>query len=102
LTDVEIPSGAGNPSGAPGYAPDTVTVVMGVNNTVVWTNDDTAGVGTHHTVTSTSVPAGASSFNSGDVAPGATFTYTFTAPGTYQYDCVYHSWMLGTVIVKTG
>jgi plastocyanin len=102
VTAVSIPSGAGNPSNPPGYAPDTITVVMGVNNTVTWTNDDTAGAGTHHTVTSTSVPSGASSFNSGDMAPGAKYTYTFTAPGTYQYDCEYHSWMVGTVVVKSG
>ena len=99
---VSIPSGAGSPSGAPGYAPDKITLVLGVNATVTWTNDDTAGPGTAHTVTSTSVPTGASSFNSGNLPPGATFTYTFTVPGTYEYDCSYHSWMVGTVTVVQG
>ncbi|MDA4123762.1 MAG: cupredoxin domain-containing protein, partial [Thaumarchaeota archaeon] len=93
---VSIPVGAGNPSGAPGYAPDKITLVIGVNNTVTWTNDDGS---VHHTVTSTSVPSGATGFNSGDMAGGATFTYTFTVPGTYQYDCVYHPWMTGTITV---
>lgn len=95
---VSIPAGAGSPTGAPGYAPDKIVVVIGVNNTVEWTNNDIAA-GTHHTVTSSLVPSGASSINSGDMAPSATFTYTFTVPGTYDYYCVYHSWMTGTVTV---
>jgi plastocyanin len=95
--NVTIPVGADNPANPPGYAPDTVTVVIGVNNTVMWTNNDT---GAFHTVTSTSVPSGASSFDSGTLKLGQTFSYTFTVPGTYQYDCSFHSWMTGTVIVK--
>jgi len=55
-----------------------------------------------HTVTSKTVPTGASSFNSGEMLPGATFTYTFTVPGTYSYYCIYHSWMTGTVTVVQG
>jgi plastocyanin len=96
---ISMPSGAGNPSGAPGYSPDKVTLVIGVNNSVTWTNNDGT---THHTVTSTSVPSGASSFDSGDMAGGATFSYTFAVPGTYQYHCNYHSWMTGTVVVLAG
>jgi plastocyanin len=95
---ISMPKGSGLPSGAPGFAPDNITLVIGVNNTVTWTNNDTV----HHTVTSTSVPAGASSFNSGDMAPDATFTYTFTVPGVYQYDCIYHPWMVGTITVVQG
>src|SRR5580658_9726007 len=96
VTQISIPSGAGSgPSGAPGYSPDKVTLVIGVNNSVVWTNNDSA----HHTVTSVS---GNGSISSGDLAPGATFNYTFTAPGTYKYICNYHSWMSGTVVVKAG
>ncbi len=94
---VSIPAGAGNPNGAPGYAPATVVVVIGVNNTVVWTNNDTA----HHTVSPSNVPAGATwSPGSGDMAPKAVYSFTFTAPGNYTYTCVYHSWMGGTVVVK--
>jgi plastocyanin len=90
---VSIPNGAGNgPQAAPGYAPDKITVVIGVNNTVTWTNNDPI----HHTVTSS---PGNGSLNSGDMAQGATYTYTFTTPGTYNYVCVYHSWMTGTVVV---
>ena len=66
-------------------------MVIGVNNTVQWTNNDIAP----HTVTAVD-----KSFDSGELNTGDTFTYTFTTPGTYQYGCSYHPWMKGTVIVK--
>jgi plastocyanin len=92
---VSIYSGAANSANPPGYTPDVITLVIGINNTVTWTNNDSA----HHTVTSTSAPSGAS-FNSGNMNGGATYTHTFTVAGAYKYDCVYHYWMTGTVIVK--
>jgi plastocyanin len=95
---VSIPNGASNPSSAPGYTPAAITLVIGVNNTVVWTNHDSA----LHTVTSSSVPTGATSFDSGPIAAGTSFTFTFSVPGTYQYHCDYHSYMVGTVTVVQG
>ena len=95
---VSIPNGANSPSNPPGFAPDTITVVMGVNNTVTWTNNDVAA----HTVTSATIPTGATSFNSQIMPAGSTFSVTFTVPGTYQYVCSLHNWMKGTVIVKSG
>jgi nitrite reductase (NO-forming) len=88
---VSIPPGAELNTAGPGYSPATITVVIGVNNTVVWTNDDNAP----HTVTTVN-----KGFDSGYMNIGARFTYTFTTPGTYQYTCSYHPWMKGTVIVK--
>ncbi|HYC11153.1 MAG TPA: cupredoxin domain-containing protein [Nitrososphaerales archaeon] len=73
------------------FQPAMIVVVIGVNNTVSWVNEDTAP----HTVT-----AADNSFNSGNLVPGATFTHTFTTPGTYPYSCSYHSWMKGTVVVE--
>jgi plastocyanin/N-acetylneuraminic acid mutarotase len=92
---VTIKAGAGDPSGAPGFAPDNFTVVIGVNNTVTWTNNDSVS----HTVTSKTVPSGATNFNSGNMLPGAVYTFSFTVPGTYTYYCEYHDWMQGTVTV---
>ncbi len=89
--------GAGNPSNAPGYNPDKIILVTRVNNTVTWTNGDSAA----HTVTSTSAPSCAS-FDSGNMNSGATYTHTFTVPGTYRYDCRYHSWMTGTILVEAA
>lgn len=102
---VSIPSGAGSgQSAAPGFSPDAITVVIGVNNTVTWTNNDTSGKGTSHTVTPTTQPSGGSmpSTGSGNISPGAAYSLTFTVPGTYDYHCSYHSWMSGTVIVEAA
>jgi plastocyanin len=72
------------------YYPENVTVVIGVNNTVTWVSHSLA----YDTVTGVNgTPA------SGSIAPGQTFSYTFTSPGTYPYRCVYHPWMTGTVKV---
>jgi len=96
---VSIPSGAGLAASAPGYAPATITVVIGVNNTVTWTNNDNV----HHTVTPGSEPAGTPwTVGSGDMAQNAVYTFTFTVPGTYTYSCAYHSTMAGTIVVKPG
>ena len=103
--NVTIPNGASSPpsgyaSGQTttyGYSPDTVTVVIGKNNTVLWTNNDAAP----HTVTSDA--GDPSSLDSGTSGPltkqGGTYQFTFTVPGTYRYHCSFHSWMQGTVIV---
>lgn|GEM_PF-6163468 len=95
VVNISIPSGTGA-SQSLNFNPNAVTLVVGVNNTVVWTNDDN----TLHTVTSTSVPTGGQPFNDGSLNPGQTFIVTFTAPGTYEYHCAIHSWMRGTIVVK--
>ena len=83
------------------FQPGTVTVVIGVNNTIQWKNFDSVS----HTVASTSVPAGAQHFGSASnlIGPGQLFTLTLTVPGTYEYHCTIHpSHMVGTIIVKEG
>jgi plastocyanin len=49
-----------------------------------------------------SEPMGATTFDSGFMAPGSKFTHTFTVPGTYHYFCVPHekAGMVGVVVVK--
>jgi plastocyanin len=93
-----MPNGVGVRSSL-NFLPSTITLVIGVNNTISWTNKDSAD----HTVTFTKVPTGAqeSSISNPDVSPGETFTITLTAPGTYQYHCAFHpGWMHGTITVK--
>jgi plastocyanin len=84
------------------FEPATFVLVIGVNNSVSWTNQDS----TDHTVTFTVVPSGVTvaSISAGDVPPGTTFgPITFTVAGTYQYHCQFHpAWMHGTIIVKSG
>ena len=103
---VNITSGAGgciDASNPCGFSPATITLVMGVNNTVVWTNEDSAV----HTVTGSSwgITQTCASLGILGLCPagttGDTYQYTFSAAGTYPYHCVYHAGMLGTVIVKS-
>jgi plastocyanin len=93
-TFITIPLGAQSGGLAAYYLPVTVTVVIGVNNTVQWTNNDT----TLHTVTS--VTSGV--FGSPAISPGQTYIYTFTTAGTFNYYCTFHNFMKGVVIVKSG
>ena len=77
-------------------SPASVTVTPG--SAVTWVNDS----GTRHRLRSTSGPA---EFDSGDLDPGATFTFTFATVGTWQYrdernKDLSNYW--GTVIVSTG
>jgi plastocyanin len=81
------------------FQPASITVVIGVNNTVTWIDLDSI----QHTVVSTSIPAGAQKFDSGILNQGQTFSLTFTVPGTYHYDCSIHpDWMKGTILVLTS
>lgn len=74
------------------YSPDVITVVIGVNNTVVWQNNDNVV----HTATGTNFTG----FNTGNIQPGASASYTFNTAGTYPYHCLIHPTMSGTVFVK--
>jgi len=89
VVNVDIPSDNGYPFAQ--YTPQVVLVVIGVNNTVVWTNHD---VIVHNILTSSGL------FDSGDMGPGSTYTFTFTQTGTYAYYCSYHPSMAGVIIVR--
>lgn len=73
--------------------PATLEVAKGTK--VTWTNKDT----TKHTVTSGTRPTKDGRFD-GQVDGGASFSFTFTDAGTYQYFCTIHSSMNATVTVK--
>jgi len=71
-----------------GFRPDDLVVTTGT--TVVWRNN-----GTHaHTVTSND-----NAFGSTDIAPGATFRFTFDHPGAFGYHCTPHPWMHAAIRV---
>lgn len=90
-----IVNGSGTNTSSLGYSPANATVIMGVNDTVTWVNNDSSP----HTVTSRVVPEGAQMFDSGILGPNENYTYTFTTVGTYDYFCSLHPWMMGNVTV---
>jgi plastocyanin len=69
--------------------PDELNVTTGT--TVTWMNTDR----TSHTSTSDE-----SGWNSGTIAPGGRFTFTFQNAGTFRYHCTIHPGMVGTVVVR--
>ena len=70
------------------FEPERIRVNLG--DTVTWINDDSAV----HTVTGVD-----EIFDSGIMKPEETFMYTFEESETFDYLCVLHPWMTGTVIV---
>lgn len=81
---------------SPFFTPDVLNIKVGT--TVTFVNTD----GNTHTVTS--VKPGTTdadgTFDSGFIKTGRTFTYTFNTPGTYEYICMIHTHMQGTINVS--
>jgi plastocyanin len=94
-------SSSGSSSG--GAAPSAVQVVLqniaiqpanvtvAVGGTVTWANQDSV---THN------LTDDAGSWSSGALAPGKSFSHTFTAAGTFPYHCIIHPSMTGQITVK--
>jgi len=77
------------------YSPADVTINAG--DTVHWMNVDTAA----HTVTGGSPGNGPSGvFDSSLVMADAVYAFTFDETGSYDYFCMVHPWMTGTVTVN--
>ena len=77
------------------FAPPNVTI--SANGIVKWTHNGLS----IHTVTSGTSPIPDGKFNSGDLATGATVCVQFTAPGTFPYFCIPHTFMIGSVTVSS-
>lgn len=73
------------------FSPVNISVKAGTK--VTWTNNDSAS----HTVTETDGKTGPSS---GNLSNGDSYSFTFTKPGIYHYDCSIHPNMTGTVTVN--
>ena len=77
------------------YSPADITINAG--DTVEWINVDTAA----HTVTGGSPADGPSGvFDSSLVMADAVYAFTFDDAGSYDYFCMVHPWMVGSVTVN--
>lgn len=75
------------------FHPASLTVAPGATVTVHNADKST------HTVTASGASKGA--FDTGDISPGATATFSApTKPGSYTYICNIHQFMMGTLIVS--
>ena len=81
------------------YVPNNPTVLLTINNNVVWQNlDDTA-----HTVTPDHRHADSYSGDFGSTGvlkPGDSYEFLFTEPQEVHYHCQPHPWMTGSIIVE--
>jgi len=71
-----------------GYAPANRNIAPGT--WVTWSNNGQD----EHTVTAVD-----GSFDSGNLDPSQGFSWFFDQPGSFQYTCTLHPWMLGTIVV---
>jgi plastocyanin len=71
------------------FSPAEISVPAGTK--VTWTNNDSAA----HTVTADDGKA----FDSGQMAQGATFSFTFNTVGVFAYHCTNHPMMKAKVTV---
>jgi len=73
------------------------TVVITVGGTVTWDNTDNAA----HTSSSGTAAGGPDGvFDSSLIMAGGSYSHTFDTAGTFDYFCMVHPWMQGTVIVE--
>jgi plastocyanin len=70
------------------FKPDTITIKAG--DVITWVNKDSYA----HTVKAVN-----GEFDSGNIASGAEFSFTFNKEGTIDYICGIHTFMKGTIIV---
>ena len=76
------------------YQPAAIQVAWGA--TVTWKNQDEA---VHSVILPHIVTSETDIRESGPLAQGQSFRYTFLARGTFQYYCAEHPGMVGTVMV---
>jgi plastocyanin len=82
----------GNTPAQYGFSPKSITI--GVGDSVSWDNKSSAPEG--HTVTGDGL-------NSKTLKKGQSYTFKFTKAGTYDYKCVFHPSMKGSVkVTKSG
>ncbi len=94
-TNVTIAPNASIP-GNPSFVPRLI--IIGVGDTVTWTNNDTVS----HIVTSGDprIAEPDLKFKSAVLGPGGVFGHTFPDAGSYQYFCAIHPFMTGEVMVQ--
>jgi len=87
-------TGGGNTIAIKNFAFDPSMLTVKTGTVVTWVNQDEAP----HTIASDKGSPAA--VFSDSLSTGASYTFTFTQPGTYAYHCSIHPSMRGTVTVQ--
>jgi plastocyanin len=92
---VIIPPGIEDLANKVSFEPINITIRIGINNTVVFLNNDDQ----EHILESTSWPTDGQPFQLYSL-PGSMVSVTLTTPGKYTYFCEWHPiWMDGVINV---
>lgn len=84
-----------SPSDLTTFSPSTITLVIGVNNTVAFVNSGKVQVA----IISKSWPTDATGFKGPPVLSNGAYVLTFDTPGVYTYTDYLHAADTGTIIV---
>ncbi|HJU12878.1 MAG TPA: plastocyanin/azurin family copper-binding protein [Candidatus Nitrosotalea sp.] len=99
-TAISIVAGSVNQDQQQNFVPKKQEVQLGVDNLVVWTNQDQAA----HYVTPVKdyKDAYSGDFGSDAISPGKTYQFLFTQIGQIPYYCKVHPWMKGEIDIVPG
>lgn len=76
------------------FASASKTITVGT--TIKWTNQDAVS----HTVTSGTPGSPSGAFDSGNISPQGTYTFTFKQKGVFNYFCSIHTNMTAVITVQ--
>ena len=99
-TTITIVKGSIDQTQTQNFIPKKQTVQLGVDNKVVWqNNDDTA-----HYVTpiKSFKDTFSGDFGSNAIPAGKSYTFLFTQEGNIPYNCKVHPWMTGEIDIVHG
>ncbi len=97
-TRIKMIPGSASESQQDNFVPKLVNLQLGIDNHVIWINDDNVA----HTVTPDhrAEDGYSGEFGSpGVIMPGESYEFIFTESNEVPYHCTPHPWMKGTVIV---
>lgn len=99
-TTITIVKGSVDQTQTQNFLPKTKTSQLGIDNLVVWVNNDDAP----HYVTPDKPYKDVYSgdFGSAAILPGKSYTFLFTQEGNIPYYCQVHPWMKGEIDIAHG
>ncbi|MGI0086649.1 MAG: cupredoxin domain-containing protein [Nitrosotalea sp.] len=99
-TQISIVAGSVNQDQQQNFVPKKQDVQLGVDNLVVWTNQDSAA---HYVTPDKSYKdAYSGDFGSEAILPGKQYTFLFTHEISLPYYCQVHPWMKGEIDIVPG
>lgn len=99
-TTITIVKGSVDQTQTQNFLPKKQTVQLGVDNKVVWQNNDDAA----HYITPIKPfkDSYSGDFGSNAVLAGKSYTFLFTQEGSIPYNCKVHPWMTGEIDIEHG